>query len=591
MMVKTKDPSAFRRRFSVLLVIGTVLVVTILPFDRRAELADLDRRFSLVGGDEPTGDVVLVTIDDASFREIGLRWPWPRTLFADAIRELSRYGVKAIGIDIAMSEAGFDPKNDRELAAAIADGPPVVVPTKFERETGGSFESVRLVTPIDEIRAAGVSEGYVNLVEDPDGRVRRYVMYQEHGGTVHLPFSVAVFSAGKGIAVDEIGSFITPSYGRTVVVPFIGPAGTMPRVSFHEILSQSIAPEDLAGKYVLIGATFREAHDNAPTPFFAGTPMTGLEIHGQILDGILAGRSLSAAPVWVNILVLVLATGIAAFVFQRIPPLWGGIATFTIVGIVWSTGVVAFKNGVILAVVPPIAGAIIVFIGMIGFHYTVEARRSRYVRSVFSRYVAPSVVGQILENPDAIRLGGELREVTLFFSDIRGFTKLSESKDPGEIVRLLNEYFDEMTGVIFEHQGTVNKFIGDAIMAFWGAPLPLPNGPDRAVAACIEMRHRLAQLNNEWAQNDQDTLRIGMAVHTGSVLVGNIGSTRQMEYTVIGDAVNVCSRIESMTKEIGTDLLISDSVFQRLSSQPSVTTHHGVPIRGRDQTITLHAVD
>lgn len=602
-MRPAKEGARYRRRFTSVLVVLTIACVAALPIGRKAELSDIDRRFAIVPGGAPTGRVVLVTIDDASFREIGVRWPWPRTILAEAINTLSAYDVRAIGIDIALSEPGFSHTNDQVLAEAITTAPPVVVPSKFELQRTANYKTVSVIPPLTMFTDAGAVTGYVNLVEDADGRVRRIVLHQEHGGITHLHFALSLYAAGRREFLKrsgESGSYridtelllagVNPSYGRTLIIPFLGPAGSMPRISFHELLSGEVPREMLEDAYVIVGATFREAHDNAPTPFFSGTPMSGVEIHGQILDGLVAGRTIHASPTWINVLLLSIVSIAIAIVLQRVPPLWGALVTIGGIVVIWGIGVIAFQRGVLLAIVPSIVGPIIVFIGMIAFHYAVEARHSRYIRSVFSRYVAPDVVEQILEDPEAVRLGGELRDVTLFFSDIRGFTQLSETKKPEDIVLLLNEYFDAMTGVIFEYGGTVNKFIGDAIMAFWGAPLPMADAPDRAVAACIEMRRRLMELNQRWSDRREETLRIGMAVHTGSVLVGNIGSTRQMEYTVIGDAVNVCSRIESMTKEIGTDLLISDSVYRRLSSPPHVVSHHDIAIRGRNQTITLHAV-
>jgi adenylate cyclase len=196
----------------------------------------------------------------------------------------------------------------------------------------------------------------------------------------------------------------------------------------------------------------------------------------------------------------------------------------------------------------------------------------------------------MLDSGTAIELGGEMRDVVIFFSDIVGFTPLSESIGPAEVVELLNEYLTAMTNVIFRYQGTVNKYIGDAIMAVYGAPNQIENPSERALHACLEMRDALTSFNTAREAHSQKPIAIGMGLHKGHVLVGNIGSPRQMEYTVIGDAVNVSSRIEGLTRSLNTDLLISDAVYRDVADLIDVTTHESVEVKGKSEAITVHSV-
>ncbi|MCK4515437.1 MAG: adenylate/guanylate cyclase domain-containing protein, partial [Spirochaetaceae bacterium] len=230
------------------------------------------------------------------------------------------------------------------------------------------------------------------------------------------------------------------------------------------------------------------------------------------------------------------------------------------------------------------------WVGSVLYRYLVVEKQRQKVRSIFSRFVSREVVDSILDSGRAIELGGETREVVIFFSDICGFTPLSASMSPADVVEMLNEYFTDMTDIIFRHGGTVNKYIGDAIMAFYGAPVPLPNASERAVRACLDMRTALESFNEKREQQGKPAIGIGMGLHKGRVLVGNIGSPRQMEYTVIGDAVNVSSRIEGLTRVLNTDLLISDDVYQDVKDLVTVETFDPTAVKGKSEKIVVHTV-
>lgn len=284
-------------------------------------------------------------------------------------------------------------------------------------------------------------------------------------------------------------------------------------------------------------------------------------------------------------------TIIGAILFIRIKPLLGLLFVVVIGTIYIIVASVLYKNsGLVLEVFDPLLAIILTWLCSVLYNYLVVEKEKKYVRSTFSRFVSAEVVDNILDSDNEIELGGELRDVAIFFSDICGFTSISENMKPAQIVEMLNEYFTEMTDIIFKYDGTLNKYIGDAIMAIFGAPIQSGNNSERAVRVSLEMRKQLNLLNIKRESEGKLPIKIGMGLHKGEVLVGNIGSKRQMEYTVIGDAVNVCSRIEGLTRIFNTDLLISDELYNEVKDIVNVSTCEPVDVKGKSEKIIVHKV-
>ncbi len=579
--------------FAVVLACAVFFGVVFIPFIEHAELKLIDMRFVLRSAENAPAiheDIVIVTIDDASFRELDIRWPWPRTLLAEAIETIAEAGARVIAVDIAFSEKSRNHDEDVAFKKALSTADSVVLPSKFEVSRLQEAEQLFFNRPLEMFRNA--ADGYVNLTQDPDGFVRRIVLFQPFGEELHYPFFARIleeYAFGGGLTIGPYR--IPPTSGNSMMVNFVGPGKAVPTVSFYRILEDQKKVGQLRDKIVFIGATFKEAHDRVPTPFFKGEGMSGVTVHAQAVNTVLQKRYLKTPSRVVDLIVLIGLIAVSAVLFMRIKPGPAGGMLAAILTLFLILSVVLFSHaGIIIELAAPLLAVILVYIGMIVFHYGVEEKQNAYVRNLFSRFVSPQVVEQILDTPGGVTLGGELREVTLFFSDIRGFTSLSEKLTPSEVVVLLNRYFEAMSEIIFNYEGTLNKFIGDAIMAFYGAPIPRDDSELRAVKACLEMREKLAKLNKEWAGEEKPGLRIGMGVHKGEVLVGNIGSSRQMEYTVIGDAVNVCSRIESLTKEFGTDILISEDVYREVLELVEAQVHPPVSVKGREEQIVVYSL-
>ncbi len=350
----------------------------------------------------------------------------------------------------------------------------------------------------------------------------------------------------------------------------------------------AIPPSAFAGKLVFVGTTAAGTYDRYSTPFAAGA--AGVELHATLADDVLSAGFMRRAPWPIDAAVTAAAGLAAAAAAVLLPVFWAsGVVALLVVGL--GAGLTrAVGSGFWLAMVTPGLAAAAALFGGVAWQYFVEGREKRQIRRLFSRYVSKAVVEQLLVNPALAGLGGERREMTVLFSDIRGFTTASERGTPETVVAQLNEYFGAMVEVLFRHQGTLDKFVGDMVMGLFGAPLADPAHADHAVAAALDMAAALERLNARWAADGRPTLDIGIGINSGEMIAGNIGAESIMSYTVIGDAVNLGSRLESLNKEYGTRILISDATRARLTI-PVATREIGmVTVKGRQQPVLVHEV-
>jgi adenylate cyclase len=589
-----------RRILAALVIAGVAFAASVLlPFTDVIELKTLDLRFALRGVKEPSAPVVIVSIDDASFMTLERRWPWPREFFAKAIDLISADGARSIGLDVSMSDKGFLPGEDVSLARAMKRSGKVTLPAKFGALRTAGINQTYLDLPNPVFREMYAAAGYVNLFLDRDGFVRRLKLSESFQDSSWFPFALQTLAGAQGaslaVAADgtvAIGDRKIPHLpDGLMLVNFAGPPGTFPAVSFSDVLDGSTPPGFFAGKIVLIGAGYKESHDLFPTPFFPGEGMYGVEIHANVINTLATGGFIRGTSGWQSLVLVLLVSALAAALLVWFRPVAGLGLALLLWGALAAGCILLFTNsGLWVRMVEPLLAVVLCYVGALVYRYALEEREKRQVRAVFSRYVAPSVVEQILKEEKGVALGGETREVTIFFSDIRGFTTLSEKITPEQVVQMLNEYFREMVEIIFQYGGTLNKFIGDAIMAIYGAPLPLADPAEKAVRACLQMRDTLARLNERRQAEGKESLRIGMALHRGTVVVGNIGSPRQMEYTVIGDVVNICSRLEGLTKELATDFIISDEIYRDVHGLVAVESPPPILVKGKTVPLQVHKV-
>ena len=389
-----------------------------------------------------------------------------------------------------------------------------------------------------------------------------------------------------GLKHDTHGGLYIDYYGR---------AGSFPIVSAADVLGGAVPPEALRGKLVFLGATAVATYDMIVTPFAANVP--GVEKNATVAANIISGTFLRDAPRVLDAL-LVLLVGPAVLLLaadaaheRRSSSLFCSRCCCS------RLNLAAFVEGLRLNLAYPLGTVIAVGVAVIGARFLGEERKAREYRRMFSNYVSERVVNELIADPSKARLGGERREVTVLFSDIRGFTSFSERHQPEEVVAVLNEYLGAMTEVVFRWEGTLDKFIGDAVMAFWGAPLPQPDQAERALRCALHMCGRLDALNVKWAAEGMKPLAIGIGINTGEVIVGNVGAEgKKMEYTVIGDHVNLASRVESLTKKYQARILISEHTLRSLRpvlernafGHVTVRALETVAVKGKEQAVGIY---
>ncbi|HUI25854.1 MAG TPA: adenylate/guanylate cyclase domain-containing protein, partial [Candidatus Kryptonia bacterium] len=431
---------------------------------------------------------------------------------------------------------------------------------------------------LPEINAAAREAGFFNFRPDSDGAYRRAPLAIRFGDQVALPLSLAMLRvywrgaqssirfAEFGVESVRIGSVTVPvAEDGQMLINYRGPRRTFRHVSAADVLAGHVDPQMLQGKIVLVGVTATAVADIRATPFDGYFP--GVEIHANVLDNILRqdfiqqpkGIILVEIPaIMASVLILGVLLHYARGVVGAL--LAVGLMGAYLVGSQWLFVV----YGLPLTLVYPLLAVSLTYAAIGVQHYVTIDREKRKIRNAFSLYLSPSVADLVSERPEMLALGGDTRELTVLFSDIRGFTTISErfQHDPHTLVALLNEFLGGMTDVIFAHDGLLDKYVGDEIMAVWGAPLPQADHAARACRGALDMMKRLAELNEEWKQRGWPPLDIGIGINSGPMVVGNMGSQRRLSYTVVGDNVNLGARLEGLNKLYGSHIIASESTIE-----------------------------
>ncbi len=607
----------------VLLIVAVQADVVRVPL-----VAALDRfvhDMRLRGTDAPVDPrIVIVDIDEASLGELG-RWPWERDVLARLITRLTRDTQAAVvGVDIVFAENQREHGHDDRLATAI-ESAPVVLGYYFTSDRGGRA-SGRLPAPvmradalpqgmhplswdgygatIPQLQRAARGSGFFNPVVDPDGVVRALPLLGEYRGGLYESLAVAVLrqylgSAAIGVVGDALvlkGSRasmrIPMSAGMTALVPFASARASDTRaesgartqgrfryVSAADVVAGRVDPDVFKDRIVLVGTSAPGLTDLRATPLSAAFP--GVEIHASLISGALdhvadAGSGAAAAAVKVRTSLadtgMLVATALLGALLAVAMPLLGatgvlGLGAVSGLG-VWLAGHIAWSNpGVLL----PVAGALICVAALtllnLSLGYLIEGRARRAVADLFGEYVSPALVDRMMRDPQRYsRPTSENRELTILFVDIRGFTRTAETMDPEPLREYINVFLTVMTEIVHRHGGTLDKYIGDAVMAFWGAPLEDERHADHAVAAALGMLEAAQRLNAAYESRGLALLRVGIGVNTGVVRVGDLGSRLRRAYTVIGDPVNLAARFEGLTKQYDASIIVGEATMRQAVS-------------------------
>lgn len=533
--------------------------------------------------------------------------------------------VRTAGNVVLLGETTFE-GSTKTVAASAEAAAAFELPGRTYQPGSGFLQRPTFQLPFDDLRLVTHGIGHNLLVRDSGSDfARRMLPFVDVGGTAVPSLGMAgalafLDMAPTGVTLDgrllRIGGVTMP----LLDAPAIGPAGEaltsrqallrfrqpvngadgarsmFPSYSFYDVLlsgdqaatgkTPAIPPAAFAGKLVFVGTSAAGTFDRYQTPFDGGAG--GVELHATLADNILAGAFMRRSSVGLDLAVTAAAGLAAAFVAVLLPVVW---ATAGVIGLVVGLGwwlTAATGNGLWVAAVQPGIAAASALFGGVAWQYFVEGRQKREIKRLFGRYVSKDVIDQLMANPALANLGGQRREMTVLFSDIRGFTTASEKGTPEAVVAQLNEYFGAMVEVLFRHGGTLDKFVGDMVMGLFGAPLEDPDHADHAVAAALEMVVRLEELNVGWQRAGRPTLDIGIGVNSGEMIAGNVGAEAIMSYTVIGDAVNLGARLESLNKEYGTRILISDATLARLKRPVATRRIGSVTVKGKTQAVVVH---
>ncbi len=529
---------------------------------------------NLYGGKPALSNIIIIAIDDKSLQEIG-RWPWDRKVFASVIEKLS--SAEAVGLDVSFFEKS-ESDSDALLASAFSNTGNVVIPVEYSdfKITEGSVVPASVLLPIPTFRNA-TDQGYINIISDSDG-VSRAINLDLKGE--FDSFAVKIY---KKYAPS--GSF---PYSSRFLINFIGPPNSFPHYPFSDILNGSYSADEFKDKIVLIGATAPDLHDASFVPTSEGAPVSGVEIHANILQTLITKNYLLHESYFSVIFSILLCSLIILFFVVKFSIRISSSVVLLLNIFYIVAAIIIFDYGIILNIIYVPLASIVCFSSLVSFFYILEQKEKKWISDAFSKYVAPEVVQQIIDNHEKLNLGGETRTITIFFSDIRGFTSISEALTAQQLVHLLNKYLTLMTDIVLDTKGVVDKYIGDAIMAFWGAPLDQPDHAFRAAHASLKMMNSLKEFQKVCVAEKLPHIDIGIGLNTGEAVIGNMGSYERFNYTAMGDTINLGSRLEGVNKQYGTNIVVSDATRDLIKSKYLTRKIDSITVKGKKIPITIY---
>ena len=543
------------------------------------ELDSVDARFPY-RPDRPPRDVAFVAVDDVTFSDLDQRWPFRRSLHARVIDRLTRAGARTIAYDVQFTEP-TRVKEDNALIEAVDRAPRIVLATTEVDAKGRS----RVLGGEELLAEIGARSGNAILNQDKGG-VQRKVPYSFDGLE---SFAVVATELATGRKVERSAFDDGEAW-----IDYLGPPGAVPTYSFSRVLRGRFPADAFRGRVVVVGASAPKLQDVHPVPTSSDDVMAGGEVQANAISTVLRGLPLSRSGGVLDALIIALLACLAPALGLR----WGVRLMLPVMLVVAAAYVaivvLAFRSGLILPLVHPLGAVITAVFGTLGVALMLGTLERQRVRDAFARFVPEPVVSEVLSKAgEDLRLGGVRREATVLFADLRGFTAFAETLPPDRVIGVLNTYLESMSDAILDNGGTLVAYMGDGIMAVFGAPLEQPDHGDRALAAAREMAgERLARFNAWLAEEGHaDAFSMGVGLNSGDVMSGNVGSSRRLEYTAIGDTTNTAARLEGMTKGTPHQVFLSESTRACLSGEPDDLVEVGeLEVRGRTQQLRVWAV-
>ncbi len=564
-----------------LLAVGVGIAARQTGATRGPERRTINTRFQIRGRTAVPQRMAIVGIDGTTFsyfteHKLPSQFPFPRRYYARVLDNLKRAGARVIAVDIQFTEPS-DPTDDNALYNAVNRDRPVVLGTN---EVSGNGQTAILGGNAN-LRAAGAIPGDTVFYPDSDGVIRQ-MRYSIQGLKTFGVAAAGAFSP-PNLSASSFGAGSAP-------IDFAYPPGSIPYYSFSAVWSGKFSPAAFRGKLVFVGATTSSLQDVHATPTAAAMP--GPELQANVANTVLHGLPLREASSTLDIMLIVLLGVIQPLISLRLQRLWSVLLAIAI-GAAYLVAVqLAFNGGTIVDVIPPLVALAVAMVGTLAVLYLVETVERERVRSLFARFTPAAVVDQVLARADEnLRLGAVERDCTVLFSDLRGFTAFSETQHPERVIAVVNYYLEQMTEAILAAGGTLIAYMGDGIMALFGAPLEQPDHADRALGAAREMLGPRLQRFNQWMLDEEgyaSGFRMGVGLNSGSVMAGNVGSEERLDYTAIGDTTNTASRLEGMTKGQDFMLFMAGATRDRLTRAPDDLVFVGdFEVRGRTEKIAI----
>lgn len=594
-------------------------------FDLRARL--------LAGPGKATGEVATILLDQYSLswaEELGVGWPWPRSLYGMIADFCARGGAKALVFDVLYTEeTNEDVAQNEQFGEGIGNNGRVVAAMNLATSAGQGGDEVwppglprtrlevsglgrvalrgidfpRAEFPVAAVRGTAAFLANTNLPADSDGVYRREPLLSTFAGEVVPTEALAAWAVGKGgsLAVAPgilwAGDTRVPIDGEgRAILRYRGPSLTHANYTAASILNSEqqilegktpdIDPRELGGKYVLFGFTAPGLFDLKPTPMQESYP--GVEVNATMLDNLLSGDFLAPLGRPAGLALLLVLSLLAAMAVSGVSGAGRSVVVYlAFLPLAPALGIAAYALGTWLPVIPVELGVVLALVGASLANYATEGRLKRIYRDTFKQYMSHEYIEQLVANPKLLRLGGERKELTIYFSDVQGFTSISERLSPEELTALLNEYLSAMTDIIQEEGGTIDKYEGDAIVAFWNAPLSLDDHAVRGVRAALRCQARLAEMRPALRARAGRDMHQRIGMNSGLAVVGNMGSAAHFNYTMLGDQVNLAARLEGVNKQFGTYTMISEALVGRIDGAFPVRELSRIAVVGREEPIRV----
>ena len=621
-------PNIKRTGIYIALIVAVTLSILHLmnfKFFEVLEAKTLDLQFALRGPIAPGPETVIATIDEKSINRLG-RFPWPRSTWGRVVDRLTEEGAKVIVFDVFFTEPEAVASDDLFQRAIMQSGR-VVLPMVFDFAESGYNESgftdqkldflfpsaymalkntdipsslprAKMVLPtLLRFSTYAKTLAHINMNPDVDGTLRWEMLAVDFQGDYYAPIGLQAARLYRDVPMEkmaldlsgqvQVGDTVIPTdvFGR-MLINYRGPNKTFPMYSISDLLDRTLPAGTFKDKIVMIGATAIGIYDLRVTPY--STNMAGIEKHASVVDNILKGDFLRRAPD-VDIPLVLVFTLILGILIPRLGAQSGAavfIALFT--GYSGFVYYLFIAKGIWFSWIYPASALFFGYTSQTAYRFFTEERRAKDIRKMFSSYVSKRIVDELIRDPSKAKLGGDRKEISVLFSDIRGFTSFSEKHRPEEVVTQLNEYLGAMTNVVFDYDGTLDKFVGDAVMAFWGAPLDQADHAERACKCGLAMIDRLQELQKKWESEGKYVIDIGVGINSGDMIVGNMGAEgKKMDFTVIGDNVNLGARLESLTRKYNNHIIISEYTYEKVKNLVKVNELGSVTVKGKEQPVVI----